>query len=304
MDFEEILMVRAAWCYYLGNMTQKEISELLCVSRMRVIKLLEKARASGVIQFSIRHDSVRYMGIGNDLVSRYGLADVFVVPTAPNPEDTNESIAKAAAMYIANRLEENDFINVGYGDTSGKLLNHLAVMAEHLVSCVSLTGGVNNYLPNTRKNVFNARLYLMPAPLVASSPEMAAAMRHEASVKDISRMIGLSALTVVGIGGMGPSATVLREGILNRGDFTLLRMQGAVGDVLSHFIDREGVMLRTKLEDRLISTPLHVLKELKNVIGVAAGSEKVEAIRAVLAGGYLNILVTDEATAHALLNGS
>jgi DNA-binding transcriptional regulator LsrR (DeoR family) len=125
-------------------------------------------------------------------------------------------------------------------------------------------------------------------------------MRDEASVKEISRMIGLSALTVVGIGGMGPSATILKEGILNKGDFTLLQMQGVVGDVLSHFIDREGAMVKTKIEDRLISTPLHTLKKLGNVIGVAAGPEKTEAIRAALIGGYLNVLVTDETTASSL----
>jgi DNA-binding transcriptional regulator LsrR (DeoR family) len=302
MNFEEILMVKAAWYYYLENMTQQKISELLCVSRTRVVKLLEKARASGVIQFSIRHDGARYMEIGKELINRYGLSDVVVIPSAPKPEDINESIAKAGAMYITNRLMENDFINVGYGDTSGRLLNHLATMAERPISCVSLTGGVNNYLPNARNNVFNARLYLMPAPLVASSPEMAVAMRDESSVKEISRMIGLSALSVVGIGGMGSSATILKEGILNRGDFTLFQMQGAVGDVLSHFIDRDGRLVQTKIEDRLISTPLHVLKELNNVLGLAAGAEKIDAIRAALAGGYLNVLVTDESTASALVD--
>jgi DNA-binding transcriptional regulator LsrR (DeoR family) len=300
MDFEEILMVKAAWYYYLENMTQQRISELLCVSRTRVVKLLEKARGSGVVQFNIRHDSARYMAIESELISRYKLADVFVVPNTPLREDTNESAAKAAAMYIANRLKENDFINVGYGDTSRKLLNQLATMAEYPVSCVSLTGGVNNYLPNARSNIFNARLYLMPTPLLASSPEMAIAMRDETSVKEISRMIGLSALTVVGIGGMGSSATILREGILNKGDFTLLRMQGAVGDILSHFIDKDGKLVHTEIEDRLISTPLRVLRELDNVIGVAAGAEKAEAIRAAMAGGYILILVTDESAASEL----
>ena len=43
------------------------------------------------------------------------------------------------------------------------------------------------------------------------------------------------------------------------------------------------------------------LKELENVIGVAAGSHKVDAIRAVLRGKYLDVLITDEATALQLL---
>ena len=40
------------------------------------------------------------------------------------------------------------------------------------------------------------------------------------------------------------------------------------------------------------------LKEMKNVIGVAGGADKVDAIRAVLNGQYLDVLITDEITAN------
>ena len=50
MDYEEALMIKTAWYYYLENMTQQKISELLGISRIRVIKLLEKARQTGIIQ--------------------------------------------------------------------------------------------------------------------------------------------------------------------------------------------------------------------------------------------------------------
>ena len=40
---------------------------------------------------------------------------------------------------------------------------------------------------------------------------------------------------------------------------------------------------------------------MRNVIGLAAGAQKVEAIRAALLGGFLDVLVTDEATATLLL---
>ena len=204
-------------------------------------------------------------------------------------------------MYITERLTESSFINIGYGDTPNRVLNNLATMAERPITCVSLTGGVSYYLPDTRSNVFNAKLHLIPTPLLASSKEMAAAMRHEASVTEISRMISLAQLTVVGIGAMHESATIFKSGILNRNDFLYLQMQGAVGDLLSHFIDRDGKLIETPLEERLISTSLNKLKALQNVIGVAAGDVKVNAIRAALRGGYLDVLITDDNTAEKLL---
>ena len=302
MNYEESLMVKAAWYYYFENMTQQAIAERLSISRMRVIKLLETARQTGVIQFRLRSDGVGMMQQSQQLMDKYRLKDVFLIPeVSPGEAHPNESIARAGAMYIADRLGDNACVNVGYGDTLSRTINHLATMVQSPVTCISLTGGVSNYLPNTRSNVFNAKLYLMPAPLLASSAEMASAMREESSVSEIIRMNGLSSFTLVGIGALGENATVFHSGLLGPTDMFYLKMHHAVGDLLGHFIDKDGNLIQTPIEDRLISTPLDTLKAMPNVIGLAAGQEKIEAIRAVLRGGYLDILITDETTANLLL---
>jgi len=302
LNYEESLMVKAAWYYYFENMTQQAIADRLSISRMRVIKLLENARQTGVIQFRLRSDGVGMVRQSQELINKYHLKDVFLIPEVDTDEShPNESIARAGAMYIADRLGDNACINVGYGDTLGRTLNHLATMVQSPVTCISLTGGVSNYLPNTRSNVFNARLHLIPAPLLASSPDMASAMREESSVSEIIRMSELSSFTLVGIGSIDESATVFRSGVLSPSDLFYLRMNSAVGDVLCHFLDKDGQVIHTPIEDRLISTPLDRLKAMHNVIGLAAGREKIEAIRAVLRGGYLDILITDEPTANLLL---
>lgn len=301
MDYEEMLMTKAAWYYYFEGVTQQKVADLMGISRMRVIKLLDKARQTGIIQFKLRKDGERRMQLERALMEAYGLKDAFIVPAAISKSQVNAIIAEAASMYISERLTANSVINIGYGDTPSRILNNLATLAESTLTCVSLTGGVSYYLPDTRSNVFNAKLHLIPAPLLASSKEMAEAMRQEASVMEISRMISLSQLSVIGIGAMHESATIFKTGILNHNDYLYLHMQGAAGDLLSHFIDREGQLLDTPLEDRLISTPLPTLKSLQNVIGVAAGDSKVEAIRAALRGKYLDVLITDDRTAARLM---
>ncbi len=302
-DYEEVLLIKTAWYYYIENLTQQRVSELLGISRMRVMRLLEKARNSGVIQFTIRKDSAKRMEAERALAAKFSLKDVCIVPDASErgQDATNAIVSRAAAMYIHDRLENNRFINIGYGDTTSRVLNSLATMAEEPISCVSLTGGVNNYLPNMQSNVFNARLYLIPAPLIVSSREMVAAIQDEPSMLEIRRMLGPSAFTVIGIGGMSADATIFRSGILNRNEMLYLKRRGAVGDVLSHFLDAGGNLVETEIEEKLISTPLPILKSLDNVIGVAAGPDKVEAIHAALLGEYVDILITDEQTAQALL---
>lgn len=301
MDYEEALMAKAAWYYYFQNMTQQQISDRIGISRIRVIRLLERARQTGMIQFSLRRGNEERLVIEKRLMETYGLEDVFVIPGPADPSQINANIAEAASMYITERLHEGSVINIGYGDTPSRVLNNLATMAETTITCVSLTGGVSYYLPNARSNVFNAKLHLIPAPLLASSREMAEVIRQESSVKEISRMISLAQLTVVGIGSMDSGATIFNSGILNQNDLLYLSMQGAKGDVLSHFLDENGQLIHSPIEERLIATSMQELSELHHVIGVAAGLVKVDAIRSVLRGGILDTLITDTETAEAIL---
>lgn len=301
MDYEESLIIKTAWYYYIEDMTQQKISEKLGISRMRVIKLLDKARQTGIIQFRISQERSQHLQVEQKLIQQWDLKDAFVVPTPPAGSNLNETLASAAAMYISDRLSENSYINMGYGDTPSRVLNHLATMTESPISVVSMTGGVSYYLPNNLSNIFNAKLYLYPTPLMFSSSELCQAMKEEPGIREIARMVRLASMTIIGIGGMGGDATIINNGILNKNDFLYLSMQGAVGDLLTHFIDKNGNPVSSHIEGRLLSTPLETLRELNNVIGIAGGTNKREIIRAALTGKYLDILITDEETALALV---
>ena len=268
---------------------------------MRVNRLLDKARKAGIIQFSVREGDYKRMIVERELITQFGLKDAFVVPSPINEQDINESVAQAAAMYIHERLDKSGYINMGYGDTSSRILNHLANICEFPVNVVSLTGGVNYYLPNTRSSIFNAKLYLTPAPLLMASEDIVKAMEQEPSVKQIRHMATLAQMSIVGIGGVDSNATLLTNGTLNHSDVLLLSMQGAVGDMLCHFIDKDGNVIQSSLERRLMSTSLEQLKEMNNSIGVAGGNTKAEAILAALKGKYLDVLITDETTASNVL---
>lgn len=300
-SYEDKLLTKVAWYYYIEGYTQQEIGEYLSIPRLRVNRLLDKARKAGIIQFSVREGDSKRMIVERELITQFGLKDAFVVPSPINEQDINESVAQAAAMYIHERLDKSGYINMGYGDTSSRILNHLANICEFPVNVVSLTGGVNYYLPNTRSSIFNAKLYLTPAPLLMASEDIVKAMEQEPSVRQIRHMATLAQMSIVGIGGVDSNATLLTNGTLNHSDVLLLSMQGAVGDMLCHFIDKDGNVIQSSLERRLMSTSLEQLKEMNNSIGIAGGNTKAEAILATLKGKYLDVLITDETTASNVL---
>ncbi|MBF0954310.1 MAG: sugar-binding transcriptional regulator [Atopobium sp.] len=295
------LATKAAWYYYMEDNTQAQIAEVMGVSRAKVIRLLEEARAQGIVQFSFRKNDSQRVSAEQLLIDRFGLKDAFVVPTPLDSSAINQSIAQGAAHYVSDHLREDGYLNIGYGDTVSRMLGFLAKNREESLNVVSLTGGVSYYLPTVGTTAYSMHLFLTPSPLVVSSRQVRDALLDEKSLQDVSTMTEYADMSVVGIGAAVEGATVLRNGILNEGELTVLKMQGAVGDVLNHFMDKDGNLIQTEIEDRVISTDLDKLRQLKNVVGVAGGKDKVSAIKAVLNGGYLNVLITDSDTAAELL---
>ena len=200
--FEKNMVYKAAWYYYMEGLTQQAISEKLNISRIKVLRLLERARQEGVVRIQLNPAFAEFFPLEQALVERYNLKDCYIVPAASDKEFKNESIAKAAALYVRNHMSDNCYLNFGYGDTVIRTLNHLSRSISSTISLVSLTGGITNYLPDGKSSMFSARLQLFPAPLIMSSKELAQSIMNEPSLMEVSRMTRLAEMTLIGIGGM------------------------------------------------------------------------------------------------------
>ncbi len=298
------LATKAAWFYYMENYTQHQIAEAMGLSRAKVIRLLEDAKTDGIIQFNFRKDDSTRVSLEKNLIAAYGLNDAFVVPTPLNEATLTHTISRAAALYVSDHLRPGGYLNIGYGDTVSSMLGYLAKEHEDPINVVSMTGGVSYYLPSVSSTAYAMHLFLIPSPLIVSSSEVRDALLGEKSIQEIYAMTEHADMSVVGIGAAVEGATVLRNGIIRESELAILKMQGSVGDVLNHFYDSEGNPITTEIENRTISTDIEKLRTMKNVVGVAGGPEKIAAIKAVLRGGYLNVLVTDSKTAEGLLLSS
>lgn len=305
---DDNLVMKAAWLYYIDNLTQQQIAEKLGISRMKVVKHLNQAKTEGVVQFRINHDTKHRINTEQALLDKYGLSDIFVIPSCEQ-NDLNDSIAKAAAQYIEEKSKPGDYINIGYGDTVSKTISHLIYQVEKPLSLVSLSGGVSFYtssiINGAHKRSFSSptpNIYVIPAPLVASTKEVAQLMLNETSIKEVLNMTKLASMSVVGIGAVSNTATIFKYNIASNNDLVLLEMQGAVGDILSHFYDKDGNIIKTGLNERLISSDISMLKNSKKVIGVAGGDDKLAAIHSALVGKFIDVFITDEDTAVKLID--
>lgn len=296
--YKQELLIKVTWFYYVNKMTQQKIAELLGISRMKVVRLLDKAEQEGIIQFKINSKLFTNMKVSDSLKQRYNLKDIYVVPSVANAtqDEINDSVAVGAANYLSDRLPKNCFINLGYGSTPIKTACNITKATKEKLNFVSLTGGVSIYLLNTHSNITKGNLYLIPAPLIATNKELVDALEKEQTVKEILAMQKAAEYTILGIGGVNNNATLSQNNLISSNSLSILETKGVVGDILSHFIDIDGNVIENEFESLLVSSSLEKINDFKNVVAVSAGVHKLLAIRAALRRGLIDILVTDEDT--------
>ena len=84
-----------------------------------------------------------------------------------------------------------------------------------------------------------------------------------------------------------------------RAALTRLHEAGARAELLGQFIDADGKVMKTEFDGRVMALPLDDLRG-REVVAIAGGAEKTDAILAVLKSGLLTGLIIDEATARCL----
>jgi DNA-binding transcriptional regulator LsrR (DeoR family) len=120
-------------------------------------------------------------------------------------------------------------------------------------------------------------------------------------VKEALGLFNQVTLALVGIGAVEPSRLLTLSGnIFTDEEQEDLKRQGAVGDILLRFFDVNGAPVESSFNHRVISMHLEQLKQVDRSIGIAGGVRKYPAILGALNGHWINVLITDHATAEKL----
>ena len=123
-------------------------------------------------------------------------------------------------------------------------------------------------------------------------------------MRDVLLAASAADVAVVGIGSVNQKrdATILRSGYISEGEQLMYARKGAVGDILGYFLQADGEQVDDlPIHRELLGISLTELAQLPTIVGVAGGEDKADAIYAALRGRRINGLVTEEATARAVL---
>jgi DNA-binding transcriptional regulator LsrR (DeoR family) len=307
------LMTKIARMYYKQSIRQAQITKRLNIHQSTVSRLLRKAEQNGIVRISVTTPQGIHPELEEALESRFELSQAVVVDSV---SDSEEQIARdlgSAAAFLLESFIKADQI-IGISSWSGALLEMINNMHPtqdgHGTRVVQILGGLGNpaaqthatYLANRLAALIGGSPVLLPAPGITKSAEARRVLMREPYVRDAVKLFDRLDTVFVGIGALEPSRPLLNSGnVFSAAERATLAATGAIGDICLQYFNAQGHGIPTPLAERVIGIKLSQLKRVKHVIGIGGGKRKIAAIRGALAGRWINILVTDRATARAVL---
>lgn len=302
--FPTHLMVAAAELYYLRNANQAEIAGRLGTSRATVSRLLAEARRTGIVRIEVVPPSAAgSLGLAGEVAAATGLERVYLVPSS-----TTRLVGAPLAPALLRALLD---VGLRAGDvllvSSGRTVYEAArtdLPALPGVLLAPTVGGqdepeawyqTNEITREVAEKVGGRPLFLYAPAL--PGPDLYRTLLADPSIRRVTELWEVARCAILGVG--APPLT--RESIPGFVPTDAASLREAVGDVCSRFYDRNGEPVAFPGIDRLVATSLSVLQRIPVSIAVAVGAQKVPGLAAGARAGYFNRLVTDTATAEALL---
>ncbi|MBI1171424.1 MarR family transcriptional regulator [bacterium] len=300
---------RAAWLYYLGGMTQDQIATELGISRQRAQRLVSRAVTEGLIQVRLNHRIGLCVDLEARLTERFKLLRCRVAPSLGAADDAARTIAPSAAAELERflRMSEPQIIAFGTGRALRAMAEQFNPTEAKHHRIVSLIG---NIAPDGSATLYDvirrvaeklmAPYFPMPVPVISDTFEERAFYYHLRPVQAVVDLVARADVTFVGIGQMTDDAPLVLDGFVTRAEMAEFQRKGAAGEIASWVFDDAGRYIVSD-RDGLVGAVRVEPGRAKPVIGVSAGPGKVRAIRGALVGRIINGLITDEATATAIL---
>ncbi len=308
VDEEAALAARAAWLYFAGGKTQAEVAELLNVPNTKAHRLIARASRDGLIRVFVEGPIAGCIALEEALKQQYALTTCEVVPNVDEGALPLRTLGIAGARFIRSLIEHrsHDIIAFGHGRTLAAAVDYLPSVPAGGVKFVSLLGGLTRRFAASPFEVIHrlaertgAEAYLMPVPFFANTEKDKEVLQSQYGVSEVIELGRSATLYIAGIGEIDRRSFIATGGMLDEEDMAEVIGSGATGELLGQFFGADGNHIQTSVSGRALAPRLEDLRSHR-IVGLAGGTSKTDAIRAILSSGLLSGLITDEATASRL----
>lgn len=305
-------IAQIAKLYFESGKTIAQIAEEKGINLEEVGSILEEARSLNLLTVQYRQPLQTDKLLEDELISLFNLkAAKVLVRGNRSYEELLHDLGLLGSEYFQSVIKPDTVVGISWGSALYSLINSIrprTLPDAEVVQLIGAMGNENNptdgpILAQLLANRLGCRLRYLHAPLLVEKAESAQALMQERNINETLQHARKVSVGLVGIGTVDPELSSLyRAGYLTKEELREIEAQGAVGDVCAQYFDEQGKWLNIDINHRVIGVNSDVLRRIPIIIGVAAGDKKVRPILGALKGQYVNVLVTDDVTAQAVLD--
>ncbi len=303
MDLQKKQMQEAAILYYEKKYTQNEIAGVMNLSRQTVSKLLNDAIKENIVEIKIHNPEITCTELEEAICTEFKIKNA-VVSGVSSDDDTlcHLMTVKRAASYIESLMAEgNKKIGISWGRTIQMLVKEFpsADTSDNII--FPLFGATDQeqdyFLSNELARIFadkvNAKVKYAWFPYKPDNAEDCKLFKKTDYYKSLSALWNSIDIAIVGIG----NNEIIRS--FGKAFGYNEKCLSAIGDIATHFFDMDGNFI--ELYENTLCNSVDNLKNAKETIAIACGSDKKEAIIGALRTGTVDTMITDEYTAAKIL---
>lgn len=306
---EEVrLALLVARRYYIDDQPKVAIADELGISRFKVARLLDRARADGLVTVSIVEPAAVEADLSARLAAELGLSRVLVAdPVDPNA--ALQAVAALAAAHLRKNVKAGSTLGIAWSRAIRTLSDQLGGLPRCTV--VQMCGVLaqaqgeehNVELVRHAAQACGGAAVTFYAPLLLPDAATAKVLREQPGIADALRRCDEISVAVIAVGHWKPGSSTVYDA-LGESEADVFTRRGAVAESCGLLIDAQGKVLRAGLQKRLVAATESQLRNVDDVVALATEPERADAVRAMARSRLITTLVTHRAVAERLLSPS
>ncbi len=311
LNVDKMVILRIAKDYYLDRLSQQEIADKENIHRSQISRILKMAREMGFVSIKIAAPEDQDLEtLSEQLCSSLKLDDVFIAPSLSSEGNPDESLYFFAARRLEEVLLKSRRIGIGLGKTlyhtASQLTKQSLPQPPDFYSIVGTSGTDNTYLQagvllDSFAKPFGGACHYNNFPICINRKLMTDLdlNRHNELLQSYSQLDTV----VLSVGGpLNIDYPYLEEvSFFGKEIDTSKAFSRPHGNLLGHVFYDDHEILKMPENYMMTSMDLQTLQQIPNVIAIASGLRKADAIISAASQNYIKSLITDEATAREII---
>jgi len=309
-DYE--LLTEIAIAYYFDEITQEEIANKFGFSRIKVGRLLKRAKEEGIVEINVRYHPVFSAQLEKKLLERFPIQRALIALDHHDEEEQRRQVAALVSNYLATNLKDNMVLAVGQGRNVAAVAEYGNAIQPKNCHFICGIGGIHrpgdvinaDHISRLLARKYGGSSESLYAPAYVDNAELKSALLQNGTIKQTLDRARKADIALTGIGDMNEDSYMVKLGWFTPQEINEASLNhGVIGDIAGYdFFNAQGKHVNTVMDNRVIGLSVEELRKIPYVIAIASENTKAMAIMGALRTGAIDVIATSARNIHTILS--